>query len=216
MAKTTNEKVDIIKKRLLNVAKNSDRESDNTIFDDELEKVIAQVAGRDKRTVEKYRRYIEQEDDIIRLNENKISLQYKSDVDRDIQSIISSPGIRSERVPVEKGVIDIANNMGMEINDAVKTTLINSVGAIEDIVERRSISNEEQTYITRLIVYGLYPKDGGSRQIGDTYRGRKEVYKSVFDVDSIGNEEDRHIEQLRREAFDVAAVLNIASEPPSI
>lgn len=216
MPRTTNEKIDIIKKKLLREAENSDRESDNMILEDELESVIADIAGRDKRTVKKYKEYIESDDDVIRLNDEKLSLQYRSDIDSDIQAIIESSGVRSMRTSMERSVVDMANNLGIDINDAVKTTLIHSVGAIGDIVETRDISKEEEKYITRLIVYGLYPRDVDDRSIGNVVRGRGDMYKSVFGVETIGPNEENHIEQLRREAFDVAATLNIASEPPPI
>lgn len=178
--------------------------------EEDITDVIHSNQGYDPRTVEKWWTLLRNKgivEQVPRLD------RYKIEEPEEVE--VKTEG-ETERLylRVDKGLKEAAEGLGIDVSTVLNGALADKVASQREYVGQllgQDVSEEEANYILELVQKELYKKETRPELEAKLDDQRRSIYKHVFDVEEISEDEYNHLDNLRIEAWDVAEALGIQS-----
>lgn len=178
--------------------------------EEDITDVIHSNQGYDPRTVEKWWRLLRNKGVIKQVPRLD---RYKVDEPEDVE-IKTEGEIERIYLRVDKGLRDAAEGLGIDVSTVLNEALADKVASQREYVSQllgQEVSEEEANYILELVQKELYKKETRPEQEAKLDDQRRSIYKHVFGVEEISEDEYNHLDNLRIEAWDVAEALGLQS-----
>jgi len=172
--------------------------------------VIHENQGYDRRTVNKWWRLLRQKgviEEVPRLGRYKVE-------EPEGELIESVGNITKKRVNIDSELVEGAENLGIELSALLNEALASEVASQREYVSKlldQSFSEAEADYVFEIVKNNLFKKSTRPEVEAKVDDQRRNIYKDVFGVDNISEDEYEHLDNLRKRAFDAAESLGVQS-----
>lgn len=119
---------------------------------------------------------------------------------------------KAKRVMIPEDVLKASEQYGVNFSAVMTEALIEEVSNKEQFIEDYlgdQYSEQESNFIFELLKNDLYQRKGDKRQIARRDKRRRKLYEETFDVDTVGKDDEKDIENLRKKSFKLHEMLEV-------
>lgn len=119
---------------------------------------------------------------------------------------------KNKKIRFSKELLEAAEQTGINVEAVVNEALAEEVASLSEYIGQllgHNYSEQESEYILELVKKELYKKSTQPEVEGRIDNRRRQIYKDIFGVDIVSEEEYEHLESMRQQAWDAAEALQI-------
>lgn len=183
------------------------KSNEGKINDKEIKKSIKKIAGA--TVVDKYWEELHEFDRIEQVPEEQVWIVDKPESGEIGKSNVGERKAKYVKIPYD--VLKAGEQFGVNFNTLMTEAIIEEVSSKENFIKdylESDYTEKEAEFIFKLIKNGLAVEKGTKEQMAQKGKIRRDYYKDIFDK-KVTSEEIEHIENLRKEAFNLKDTLNL-------